>query len=363
MRIIKVKLKKRSYEIAVGSGIIGRLGRYLKKLNLGSDAYVITNAPIKKRYGAGLEGILKESGFSVKYALIPDTERSKSIERSAIVVQDIAAYDHKKRLFIVAFGGGVVGDLAGFVASIYKRGISFVQIPTTLLAQVDSAIGGKTAVDLSQGKNLVGAIYQPRLVFSEVKYLASLGGRELRSGIAEVIKYALIKDSRLFAYLEKNLKNIFHFNPAALRYIVERSSQIKAGIVSRDEKEERGLRTLLNFGHTIGHAIETAGNYLRYAHGEAIALGMIAASDISREMGLIDSLLFKRIESLITKAGLPVRLKKVSLGAIIQAHYRDKKFKGESNRFVLLEGIGKAKVKQNIPAKVIRQVLERLREK
>ena len=360
MRIIKLSLKKRSYDIAVGSGITGYFGRYLNKLNLGSDAYVITNAPVKKRYGQGLEKALKKAGFSVRFKLIPDTEKSKSIERSSLVVRDVAAYDKKRRLFIIAFGGGVVGDLAGFIASIYKRGVPFVQLPTTLLAQVDSAIGGKSAVDLSEGKNLVGAIYQPRLVFSDIKYLSSLGPRELRCGVAEVIKYALIKDPALFTYLEKRLKDIFNLDTAAMEYIVERCSRIKAGIVSRDEKEERGLRTILNFGHTAGHAIEAASGYTKYSHGEAIALGMIVACDISRQMGFIDQPLQGRIKSLIRNAGLPTRIERVPLSGIIDAHYRDKKFIGTRNRFVLIKGIGRAKVTENIPLKIIRQALEQL---
>jgi 3-dehydroquinate synthase len=360
MRIIEVNLQKRSYDILLGSGITAHLGRYLKKLDLGSDAYVITNTPIKRRYAKTLERPLRQAGFSVRFKVIPDTEKSKSMERVSLVIRDLARYDKRRKIFIIAFGGGVVGDLAGFVASIYKRGVPLAQIPTTLLAQVDSAIGGKTAVDLSEGKNLVGTYYQPRIVFSDVKYLRTLGQRDLRCGISEVIKYALIKDPGLFGYLEKKLGDILNLNTPALEYIVERSSRIKAAIVSRDEKEEKGLRTMLNFGHTAGHAIETASRYVKYSHGEAIALGMLAASLISRQMRLIDESLYERIKSLIRSAGLPTRITGIPVSGIIDAHYRDKKSIGRHNRFVLIKGIGRVEIVEDIPVKTIKQALEKL---
>ncbi|MFH0762568.1 MAG: 3-dehydroquinate synthase [Candidatus Omnitrophota bacterium] len=363
MRIIKVNLQKRSYDIAVGSGITGgHLGRYLSRLNLGSDAYVITNALVKRRYAKTLQVPLKQAGFNVKFKLIPDTEKSKSIETLSLVLRGLAGYDRKKRIFIIAFGGGVVGDLAGFVASIYKRGVPLVQIPTTLLAQVDSAIGGKSAIDLSEGKNLVGAFYQPRLVFSDIKYLHSLKERELRCGVSEVIKYALIKDAGLFSYLEGGLKDILGLRPAALEHIVQRCSRIKAAIVSCDEKEEKGLRTILNFGHTAGHAIEAAGGYVKYSHGEAIALGMLAASIISREMGFIDASLYERIKSLIKSFRLPTSIERAPLKRIIAACYRDKKFIGSRSRLVLLEGIGRARVVEDVPFTIIKQALQQLQK-
>jgi 3-dehydroquinate synthase len=247
----------------------------------------------------------------------------------------------------------VIGDLGGFVASIYKRGIPYIQIPTTLLAQVDSSIGGKTAVDLSEGKNLVGAFYQPRLVFSDVKFIASLDERQMRSGLAEVIKYAAIKDRKLFGYLELNYKNILRRKISALEHIVQCCSAIKAGIVSVDEREERGLRTMLNFGHTVGHAIEAAARYKGYTHGEAIALGMLVACDISNRLDYLNTASCARIESLICNSGLPVKVRGVVMRDIISAHYRDKKFIGSRNRFVLLEAIGRAKIVQNVPLKVI----------
>ena len=359
MKVIRVNLKKRSYNIIAGSGILSRLGKYIKKLEVGNDAYVITNALIKNKYGRALEKTLKASGFKVKFKLVPDREESKSIRTSFLVIRDIARYDKRRHIFIIAFGGGVIGDLAGFVASIYKRGVPYIQIPTTLLAQVDSSIGGKTAVDLGEGKNLIGAFYQPRLVFSEVKFLSSLEKRQIRSGLAEVIKYGLIKDPRLFSYLEKSLKDALALKPLALEYIVKRCSSIKAAIVGRDEKEEKGLRTILNFGHTAGHAIEAASGYKAYNHGEAIALGMLIALDISRKLNLIGQAVSQRIETLIKAAGLPVRIEGVPLHKIINAHYHDKKFIGLKNRFVLIKGIGRTKIVENIPLKIIEEAIKK----
>jgi 3-dehydroquinate synthase len=358
MKIIKANLKKRSYNIIVGTNIIASLGSYIKKLGIGSDAYVITNSAIKERYGRILSRTLKSCGFNVRFKLIPDTEKSKSLEAAYLVVKDITRFDKKRRIFIIAFGGGVIGDLAGFIASIYKRGIPYIQVPTTLLAQVDSAIGGKTAVDLAQGKNLVGTFYQPRLVCSDVATLKTLDLRQVKSGLAEVIKYGIIKDSPLFNYLERRLKSILALKQAPLEFIVARCSQIKAKIIQQDEREEKGMRTILNFGHTLGHAIEAAAGFKRYNHGEAIALGMLLAADISSRLGLIENKALRRIESLIGKAGLPVKIDEVPISRIIKAHYRDKKFLGQKNRFVLLEGIGRTKIVVGVPLEIIRQALK-----
>jgi len=359
MHTIRVNLGARSYNIVVGSNIVARLGVYLTKLKIGTDAYVITNSPIKNKYGGLLEKSLESTGFTVRFKSVPDTEKSKSFKIAAEVIRDLALYDKQRRIFIIAFGGGVVGDLAGFVASVYKRGIPYVQIPTTLLAQVDSSIGGKTALDLAQAKNLVGAIYQPKLVYSDVKFLSTLDIRQIRAGLSEVIKYGIIRDAQLFSYLEARYKDILQLKVPALEHIVRCSSRIKAQIVSRDEREEKGVRTILNFGHTVGHAIEAAAGYRLYNHGEAIALGMLVAADISARLRLVSKIAAERVENLIKAAGLPIRIKKISLNAIINAHYRDKKFIGRKNRFVLIEGIGRTKIVEDIPLKVIREALKK----
>jgi 3-dehydroquinate synthase len=359
MKIRKLNLGKRSYTIAVGYDIMHSIAKFITKLNLGHDAYVITNAAIKNKHAKALENPLRASNLNIKFKIIPDTERSKSIKTFSSIINDIAHFDKKKRVFVVAFGGGVIGDLSGFIASVYKRGIPYIQIPTTLLAQVDSAIGGKTGIDLEEGKNLVGDFYQPRLVFSDVKFLKTLDQRQIRSGLAEVIKYGIIKDKILFSYLEKNYREALRLKPQALEYIVNRCSGIKAGIVEEDEREEKGLRTILNFGHTVGHAIEAAAGYKFYTHGEAVSLGMLAAADISLSLKLTDYGTAERIEGLIKAVGLPTKIKRASLQKIINAHYRDKKFIGQKNRFVLIKGIARTEIAENIAVKVIKQALRK----
>lgn len=355
---IRVNLGARSYNIIIGRGILNKLGPELLKLNLGTDAYIITNALLKNKYGAILSQALLKNGFNFRFKVVPDSEKSKSMETASLVIKDLAMFDQKRKVFIIAFGGGVVGDLAGFVASVYKRGVSYVQVPTTLLAQADSSIGGKTAVDLDLGKNLVGAFYQPRLVFSEINFLKSLAKGQLVSGLAEVIKYAIIKDSRLFSFLENKYNDLLKGDLKALEKIVSACSGIKAGIISHDEKEASGLRVILNFGHTIGHAIEAACGYKGYNHGQAISLGMLVAADLSNKLGLIEVNLAARIRNLIKLYGLPTKLKGVSINKIIDAHYRDKKFSGEENKFVLICGIGKPKIVRNVRLDLIKQAIK-----
>ncbi|MCX5699873.1 MAG: 3-dehydroquinate synthase [Candidatus Omnitrophica bacterium] len=360
MQKIKVNLGKRSYQIVIGRGILYHLGGYLKKLDMGTDAFIITNAFLKNKYGAKLSRVLIRNGFNCRFKLIANSEKAKSMETASLVIKELAKFDQKKKVFIIAFGGGVVGDLAGFVASVYKRGINYVQIPTTLLAQVDSAIGGKTAVDLDLGKNLVGAFYQPRLVFSEVNFLKSLDITQVRCGMAEVIKYAVIKGQKLFSFLENNYQEVTRRNPATLEIIINACSRIKAGIVCRDEKETFGLRSILNFGHTIGHAIEAASGYQGYNHGQAVSLGMIVAVDLSKRLGLIDAKPALRIRNLIKLYGLPIKIKGVAVAKIIRAHYHDKKFSGKENKFVLIGGIGKPRIARNIKLDLIKEAIQEL---
>lgn len=360
MKRIRVKLEERSYDIVIGSDILRLLGSFLSGLGVGRDAYVITNDQVKKRFGAKLALALKKKGYGLRFHCVPDSERAKSLGIVSSVIADLARYDKKRKIFIVAFGGGVIGDLAGFIASVYKRGIAYIQIPTTLLAQVDSSIGGKTAIDLDQGKNLMGAFYQPRLVVSDLDLLRTLPAAQLKSAMAEVIKYAVIKDPHMFEYLEKHYRDIFSLDARALEFIVNRSSRIKAAIVEQDEQEKRGIRTVLNFGHTIGHALETAGGYKKYSHGEAVALGMLVALDISRRMGFTNKSVSLRIENVIRLAGLPLYIKGLSFSGIIEAHYRDKKFLGRKNRFVLIRDIGRTVIAQDVPLAMITAALKAL---
>lgn len=358
MTSIKVNLKNRSYNILVGRHILENAGKEIRALNIGDNAYIITNALIKNKYGSILKKSLKQAGIGVKFSLIPDTEKSKSINTASKILTDIASFSKNKKVFIIALGGGVVGDLSGFTASIYKRGTPYVHIGTTLLAQVDSSIGGKTGVDLPQGKNLIGTFYQPKMVISDVNLLKTLDKRQLSSGLAEVIKYGIIKDKKLFEYLESNIEKILKRDLITFEFIVRRASSIKADIVERDELEKKGLRTILNFGHTLGHAIEAAGKYAYYNHGESVSIGMLIASDISAMMRLSNKTITKRIENLLKRTKLPTAIGKIiSLNKIIKAHYQDKKFSGKENRFVLLKDIGKVKVVKNIPQDVIKKAI------
>lgn len=347
-------MAKRSYQIIIGFGVIKNLGRYIRRLNLGTDAYIITNSLVKKRCGQAILRSLNNSGINSTFNIVADSEKTKSLSTSLGIIQNLARFNQRKRVFVVAFGGGVVGDTSGFIASIYKRGIPYIQIPTTLLACVDSSIGGKTGVDLKFGKNLVGTFYQPRLVLMELSFLGSLSLRQVRAGLAEVIKYAIIKDKNLFEYLEKNYPWILNKDTPALEYIVNCCAKIKAGIIEQDEREEKGIRTVLNFGHTLGHAIEAAARYQKYNHGEAIALGMVLASQISKKTKLINQATLTRIENLIRAIGLPVNISGVSKKRIIMAYYRDKKFIGGLNRFVLIKNIGKTIIKQDLPLSIIK---------
>ncbi|MFH0738696.1 MAG: 3-dehydroquinate synthase [Candidatus Omnitrophota bacterium] len=358
MHTLKVGLKNRSYNIIVGQGALRRLASHIKALGLGDLAYIITNRSIKKRHGARLNKVLKQARIERRFKLVADSEKSKSLETVSSIISEITAYDKNKKIFIIAFGGGVIGDLSGFVASVYKRGIAYIQVPTTLLAQVDSSIGGKTAVDLKEAKNLVGAFYQPRLVCSEIEFLKTLNLRQLRSGLAEAIKYGIIKEAGFFHYLEKRYKDALLLKSSAIDFIVKRCSSIKADFVSRDEREEKGIRTALNFGHTIGHALEAASGYTAYNHGEAIALGMLVAADISRRLGLIDNATLARIERLIRAVGLPLRIRGVNLKSIIEAYYHDKKFRGSKNRLVLISAIGRARIVEEIPLALIKEAIE-----
>jgi 3-dehydroquinate synthase len=361
VKTISVPLKSDTYSITVGHNILPALGAALKKLKIGIDAVVITNPAIYRYHGRALTSGLKENGFTVKVLEVPPGERSKSAQTAFRLMEDIARYDSLKNIFIIAFGGGVVGDLAGFVAAVYKRGIPYVQVPTTLLAQVDSAIGGKTAIDLAVGKNLAGAFYQPKLVWSDVGVLSTLTKRQIRNGLAEVVKYGVIGDRPFFRYVAQNYRGVLELDPRTLAYIVERSSRIKRDVVVADEKETKGIRAILNFGHTAGHAIEAAGKYNQYHHGEAVALGMRVAADISYQQKLCKAADVTELNGLLSRIGLPERVQKVATANILRLMKHDKKFLSGKNRFVLMSQIGKVEVLENIPPAVITRAIKACR--
>ncbi|MFH0764271.1 MAG: 3-dehydroquinate synthase [Candidatus Omnitrophota bacterium] len=360
MKTIHVRLKERSYDIVVGLDLLSKTGALLRKLKIGKDAVVITNKPLMGLYKRDLERSLHKNGFTVRFELVPDSEKAKSSNVALKLASRIAAYDKKRSVFIIAFGGGVIGDLAGFVAAIYKRGVPYVQIPTTLLAQVDSAIGGKTAIDLNIAKNLVGAFYQPRMVISDISLLETLPARQIRNGLAEVIKYGVIKDRRLFAFLEKKYSDILKYDRGSLEYAVLRSSRIKAKVVERDELDRTGLRVILNYGHTVGHAIESASSYSsRYNHGESVAIGMAVACDIALKLKLTNPAVSERIKALIKKIGLPAKITGLSLSKIRGSLAHDKKFMRGKNRFVLPVSVGEVRVFDGVPDKIITEAIKK----
>ncbi|MCX5680201.1 MAG: 3-dehydroquinate synthase [Candidatus Omnitrophica bacterium] len=356
MRKIRVRLKDRSYDIIIGRGLLKSLGLFVKKLELGTDAIVVTNARILRLYGNDVKRSFRKSGITVRFEMVPDSEKAKSVGVMAGLLNRISRYDKNKKVFLIALGGGVIGDLTGFVASAYKRGIPYVQVPTTLLAQVDSAIGGKTAIDLSCAKNLAGAIYQPKLVLSDITLLKSLPERELRNGLAEVIKYGMIRDGALFSFIEKNKEKIFRQDPAAMEYIVFRSSTIKRSVVEKDEFDKEDVRAILNYGHTLGHAIEAASAYSgRYTHGDAVAIGMLAAADIALRSGIVRNIPdIIRLRRLVSSCGLPLKASKVRAAAIWTAQLHDKKHTGRKNKFILPMAIGKVGIFECVPDKILK---------
>lgn len=357
---ITVNLGQRSYDIIIGYKTINCIGTILEKLNIGQDAIIITNHTVHHLHGGHISSALSRYGYNTRFKLVPDSEKSKSYKVCLELIEKIAAYDVKKKIFIIALGGGVVGDLAGFIASVYKRGVPYVQVPTTFLAQVDSSIGGKTGIDLSCGKNLVGSFYQPRVVLSDISFLRTLSLKQIRNGLAEVVKYGIIKDPALFDYVEKNYKDILKLNISCMEKIISACGRIKANIVERDELDKTGYRAMLNLGHTIGHAIEAAANFTKdYSHGEAVAIGTVCAVDISRKLKLLNAVDARRIENLLEKIGLPTHCSGLKLNDIMEAQSHDKKFIRGRNRFVLPVKIGKAVIKEDIPVKLIEGVIQR----
>jgi 3-dehydroquinate synthase len=362
-KTVKLSLPDNGYDIVIGRNILYGLGAKLKALKIGTDAVVITNPVIKKYYGKTVAQSLKKKGLSVKFLEVPAGEKSKSAQCAHQIIEKIVAYAAFRKVFIVALGGGVVGDLAGYIAAVYKRGIPYVQVPTTLLAQIDSSIGGKVAIDLPAGKNLIGAFYQPRLVWSDVSVLMTLDERQIRSGLAEAIKYGIIADRSLLDFIMRDAAALKRLDPKALVYLVQQCSQIKASVVAADEKETLGIRTILNFGHTVGHAIEAAAAYDQYQHGEAVALGMRVAADISLQMKMCSVATVDRINQALSEFQLPASFSGVTVRMIMQVLKNDKKFIAGKNRFVLAKTIGKVQVKEGIPLPVVRKAIRQYLKK
>jgi len=358
MRIVKVPLGHRSYTIKVGGGLLSRLGVECAQLKLGKRCAVITDANVGKHFAKLALKSLAASGFEPVLITVPAGEKSKSIAVVDDCYDQLAGHRLERKSFIVALGGGVVGDLAGFVAATYLRGIPFIQVPTTLLAQVDSSVGGKTGVNLKSGKNLVGAFYQPQLVLCDLDTLKTLPKREYVSGLGEIIKYGIIYDAILFAQLEHNLPKLLQRDELTLRSVVSRCCEIKADVVGQDEME-CGLRAILNFGHTIGHAIENSSGYGKFLHGEAISIGQVAAARLSHTILGLPSGEVDRIEKLFVRAGLPVkiRLNPPQRRKLFAAMKLDKKVSRGDVKFVLAKKIGRVVWGQQVPSPQIEKVL------
>ena len=338
----------RSYPILFGSGLLGDAD--LLAPHVGSQALVVTNAPVGRRYlGAVRESL---AARQVDVFEVGDGERFKTLETYARILDVLVRKRHSRATTVVALGGGVVGDVAGFAAATYQRGVDLVQIPTTLLAQVDSSVGGKTAVNHSAGKNLIGAFHQPRAVVADVDTLRTLPEREFAAGLAEVIKYGVIADAGFFAWLEAHMETLLERDPTALCRVVRRCCEIKAEVVADDEREQ-GRRAILNFGHTFGHAIETLTNYQRYRHGEAVAIGMAMAMELSARLGLASAAEGDRVRAVLARAGLPLTAAAVAPETMLHAMAMDKKARDGQLRLVVCERIGRASVTGQAPRQAI----------
>jgi len=362
MKTIHVDLGARSYDVRVGFDILPDVGDALAELGLGgANCAVITNPRVGGLYFDALrDGLAAARPAAVARYDIPDGEEFKTVAEWAGAVQWLAGFADNPaiRPVVLALGGGIIGDMSGFAAACYRRGVPYVQVPTTLLADVDSSIGGKTAVNLPEGKNLVGAFYQPRLVHMDLATLETLDPREVRSGMGEIIKHAAIQDPDMFALLEDTVEDVLALQRDALMAIVPRNLAIKADVVRRDERESGGVRWCLNFGHTLGHAIEKTAAPGVLRHGECVAIGMLAAARISVELGLCDASVPERLAALVLRAGLPTSVSGLDLDAVLARLGHDKKFTTGRNRFVLLESIGKWTVREAVPEEVVRDAAE-----
>jgi 3-dehydroquinate synthase len=359
---VNVPLGKRSYSIKIGKGLLAKLGAECRALGLGKRCAIITDTRVNRRYGAAAVKSLRAAGFDPVIITFTAGEKQKNLRNVHACYDQLAKHRLERKSFVVALGGGVVGDLGGFVAATYLRGIPFVQVPTTLLAQVDSSVGGKVGVNLKAGKNLVGAFYQPRFVLCDLDTLGSLPMREYRAGLAEVIKYGIIWDTKLFHELERQMPSLLKRDPATLSRVIARSCQIKAAVVAQDKKEG-GLRAILNFGHTIGHAIEAVSSYGKFLHGEAISIGQVAAARISSERLNLAPHHVTRIAGLFKAAGLPLRLPNVTPAMqrrLLDAMRLDKKVSGGEIQFVLARRIGSVEYGCRVPQPALKQALANL---
>ena len=355
MNTLSVDLGERSYPIHIGSGLCTNASLIPPAL-LKGKAVIVTNQTIAPLYLEAVTNSLRNAGAECIPIVLPDGEAYKSLETLNKIFDALLTHRCERKTPLIALGGGVIGDLTGFAAATYQRGVPFIQIPTTLLSQVDSAVGGKTAVNHPLGKNMIGAFYQPQVVIADMDTLRTLPPREFAAGLAEVIKYGLLGDIEFLNWLELNIDRLTALEPEALAYAVERSCQDKAEIVARDERET-GDRALLNFGHTFGHAIEAGMGYGAWLHGEAVAAGMVLASDLSARLGMLSWQQVDRIRNLIERAKLPIKVSGISADTLLNLMGLDKKVTEGKLRFILLDRIGAARIRGDVPIASINQTL------
>jgi len=358
MEKIRVELGERSYDICMGSDILDGLGDNLKIFGLSPKICLISNPTVFPLYGERVSDSVKKAGFDLLTVIIPDGEGYKDLLRVQHIYNELLKYKLDRSSALIALGGGVIGDITGFAASTYMRGISYIQVPTTMLAHVDSSVGGKTGVNHKLGKNMIGTFWQPRLVWIDIETLKTLPGKELLAGLAEVIKYGVIWDKELFDFLDDKRDKILNLDRKAVMHIIKRSCEIKAEVVSKDEKEA-GLRSILNYGHTIGHAIETVTGYKKYLHGEAVAIGMFLEAMLAHKLNFINKDKALRIKRLIDSYGLPSEMPAdIDADSLLSSMQLDKKAVAGELKFIMPEKIGSVRIHKGITEKVIRDILK-----
>jgi len=357
-----VETGTQSYPVFVGCGLLDKLGEKMKQAALSGTATVISDENVFSLYGSKVEGILKDAGFAVNSFVVPPGEETKSMDYAIKMYDFLVNHRAERDDIIIALGGGMVGDLAGFVAATFLRGMPWMQVPTSLVAMVDASIGGKVGVNHPEGKNLIGAFYQPNLVLADPQTLTTLPKRELTSGWAEVIKHGMILDEEFVQFMESNVSRLTKLEPELLARAIARSAAIKAQVVSQDEKEREGKRTILNYGHTIAHGLEAATQYKSFLHGEAVAIGMVGAAKLSQRLGLLPSAAVERQQALLQKFDLPTGFSGLDLTEITRAMELDKKVKEKAIRWVLLQDIGKAVIRSDVPQQDVLAILQELTE-
>ena len=356
MQSLSIDLGERSYEILIGSGLRKQVGEFFKAILKPSRIVIITHPSINSLYGEEITKSFIAQGWITDILEVPEGESSKNLGQAEKLYDYLLELNCDRKSVLVALGGGVIGDLVGFVAATYQRGIPFIQMPTTLLSQVDSSVGGKTAVNHPKGKNMIGAFYQPCLVVTDLETLTTLSQKEYRAGLAEIVKYGVIADARFFDFLETNYKKILNLDFECLSYIIETSCAIKARVVEKDERESH-YRMILNFGHTFGHAIESLTEYSRFIHGEAVSMGMVFAAELSLSMEKCSEDVPKRLNALLKNFGLPVDMPKLNSSAVLESLYHDKKTMDQKIKFILVNEIGSIEIVDQVSEAEILKVL------